>query len=228
MYLMNKNTITLPSIDIEIPKLTPLQFQLLQLVDKSIRGMSGNECNECSIALSEFGSLKPVDIFNSARENIEIVVINKKIVPYDMKSFNIIGDIHLVETELKFRPSKFFLELINELPKNSKNRYIKNILFHGVRNKQSLLLIEYLTKRNPTQKEQKLNIPVSDLRKILNLEKETYTPDSLKRLVLDRCVKEISSNTNLIVTVMKKMTPISENAKKMIISSFDLSFRLKC
>ena len=32
---MNKNTISLPSIDIEIQKLTPLQFQLLQLVDKS-------------------------------------------------------------------------------------------------------------------------------------------------------------------------------------------------
>lgn len=224
MYLMNKNTISLPSIDIEIQKLTPLQFQLLQLVDKSIRGMIGDVC---SISLNEFGSLKPIDIFNSARENIEIVVINKKIVPYDMKSFNIIGDIHLMDGELRFRPSKFFLELVNELPKNSKNRYIKNILFHGVRNKQSLLLMEYLTKRNPTQKEQSIAIPVSDLRKILDLEKETYTPDSLKRLVLDRCVKEISSNTNLIVTITKIMKPMKEHAKKQIISSFDISFRLK-
>lgn len=224
MYLMNKNTISLPSIDIEIQKLTPLQFQLLQLVDKSIRGMTGDIC---SISLNEFGSLKPIDIFNSARENIEIVVINKKIVPYDMKSFNIIGDIHLMDGELRFRPSKFFLELVNELPKNSKNRYIKNILFHGVRNKQSLLLMEYLTKRNPSQKEQSISIPVNELRTILDLEKETYTPDSLKRLVLDRCVKEISANTNLIVSITKIMRPMKENAKKQIISAFSVSFRLK-
>lgn len=224
MYLMNKNTISLPSIDIEIQKLTPLQFQLLKLVDKSISGMIGDVC---SIPLNEFGSLEPIDIFNSARENIEIVVINKKIIPYDMKSFNIIGDIHLMDGELRFRPSKFFLELVNELPKNSKNRYIKNILFHGVRNKQSLLLMEYLTKRNPSQKMQSLSIPVPELRKILDLEKETYTPDSLKRLVLDKCVKEISANTNLIVSVTKIMKPMKENAKKQIISSFDIAFRLK-
>jgi hypothetical protein len=221
---MNKNTISLPSIEIEIQKLTPLQFQLLQLVDKSIREMNSEEC---SINLNEFGSLKPIDIFNSARENIEIVVINKKIIPHDMKSFKIIGDIHLVETQLKFRPSKFFLDLIKEFPKSAKNRYIKNILFHGVRNKQSLLLIEYLTKRNPTQKEQHINVTVLDLRKILDFDNETYTPDSLKRLVLDRCVKEISANTNLIVTISKKMEPMSKNAKKMKISSFDILFRLK-
>jgi hypothetical protein len=144
-----------------------------------------------------------------------------------MKSFKIIGDIHLVETQLKFRPSKFFLDLIKEFPKSAKNRYIKNILFHGVRNKQSLLLIEYLTKRNPTQKEQHINVTVLDLRKILDFDNETYTPDSLKRLVLDRCVKEISANTNLIVTISKKMEPMSKNAKKMKISSFDILFRLK-
>lgn len=226
MYLMNKNTITLPSVDIEIPKLTPLQFQLLKLVDKSVREMDGNEC---SIPLSEFGSLKPMDVFNSARENIEVVVVNKTAEPGSckMKSFDIINDIYLEDGSLHFSPSKFFLELIDGFPSNSKNQYLKNILFHGIRNKQALLLMEFISKHNLGSKEQVLTVTVDDMRKIIDLEKETYTPDSLKRLVLDRCVKEITANTNLKVEINKVTEPIKPNAKKMKISSFTISFSLK-
>ena len=233
MLLMNKNLIELPCCNIDIPKISIDQFKLLRLLGKIILENDVLNNGKYSIDLSEKNYFDKKVFCDTVRENLVFFIQNKDangnlIEEYEFST--LFNDVVIVSNCLYFRTCDLLINIVkNQKCLSSKLRHLYNILFHGIRNKQSLLFLDFLVLKTPKKYIQTITLNLDELKNILDLnyayKKRNY---DFKRLVLDRLVLDITSKTNLHIIIREITTPIfNANSKKHKISSFEISFNLR-
>jgi plasmid replication initiation protein len=190
--VMNNNTISFRDFKIEVPKIDEDQYILLRLIllaiEKKQIKLDRHYIEACLLPAN---LLKDMDDLLS--KNIQIKVDSK--IGDSTYFFYVMNDIELTKEFLLFIPAKIVKEIIEESTTSSKKSFLKYILFHGIRSKQTLLFLDYLLKRN----EPRFEISIEDLRVIFELEEKYKNFNSLQKFVIQRAIDEINANTNIAV-----------------------------
>lgn len=190
--VMNNNTISFRDFTIEVPKIDEDQYILLRLILLAIeKKQTKLDRHYIKACLLPANLLKDMD--DLLGKNIQIKVANK--IGDSTYFFYVMNDIELTKEFLLFIPAKIVKEIIEESTTSSKKSFLKYILFHGIRSKQTLLFLDYLLKRN----EPRFEISVEELRGIFELKDKYKNFNSLQKFVIQRAIEEINANTNIAI-----------------------------
>ncbi len=190
--LMNNNTISFNSFEIEVPKIDKDQYILLRLLLVAIEEKQ-IKSGQYFISISSFPKEIKKRLSPLLEENIKIKVVNKA--SGSLCFFYVVNDIELTKEDFLFTPAKIIREIIEESHTNNKRAFLKYILFHGIRSKSTLLFLDYLLKRD----EAFFEISIKELRKVFEIKDKYKNFNSLKKHVIERAINEINENTNIKV-----------------------------
>lgn len=230
---MNQNTIELIGFEIEIPKLTPNQFILLRLIQGAIINNQVVEDSDRKyyIDIDSFKSIECKifrnDLFQLLRKNVEIAITYNG--EKNAETFHIINNCFIGEKEVQFTPAIDILKIVKRDSKRSTKIYhLENILFYGVRNKYTLLFLDYLVSQGISNTPKTINLTLSELKQILFLKDSQYKSiGSFKQYILDKIIPEILQKTHLNISYIEQNEPTSlTSTRKYKITHFILTFNL--